>query len=95
MSDKSAKQPISNTSPIQPPPPQDNIPSQKNTETPSVTSAVSPEAPAKANNVNSQSVTNGNPVVPVVRNSELPTTRSGRTVKPVNKMNIIRNPTCK
>ena len=77
MSDKSAKQAY-NMSSTHPPPLQEYIPPQTNAEPLNVTNAQPPEAHAKTDNVNS----------PVVRNPEFPTTRSGCTVKPVNKLNL-------
>ena len=79
MTDKSAKQTCA--SPTKPPPPE-IVPPQTTAKPPSVTNPVPPEAP-----VSSPSVANGNPAVPLVRNSEF-TTRCGRTVKPVKKLNL-------
>ena len=89
MTDKSAGQPISNAPPTQPPPPQsDDDASNANTETRNVTSAAPPEEPTTTNNVVSQRVMNENTTTPVTNNSQFPTTRSGRTVKPVSKLNL-------
>ena len=81
MSDKSAKQSISNTSPTQSAPPQNDSTSQTDAETRSVIDTAPPVATEKSENT----VT---PVNPIANNPEFPTTRSGRAVKPVNKMNL-------